>query len=152
MNLSKNLTIAEFEASPTATRLGIENKMNDEQLENARLVAEKIFQPLREYRGKPIRLNSGFRSEKLNKKIGGSTTSQHSKGQAIDVPLTAQEFHWVKDNLPFDQLIAEFPVNGNPQWVHISYSKSQQRKQVLVAKKVNGKTKYFKYKDVKDLY
>lgn len=146
MNLSKNLTVAEFEASPTATRLGIENKMNEEQLHNAQLLALKIFQPLREYRGKPIKLNSGFRSEKLNKKIGGSTTSQHSKGQAIDVPLTAEEFYWVKDNLPFDQLIWEFGTDEQPQWVHISYSQSQQRKQVLKAVKVNGKTKYLKFK------
>lgn len=146
MNLSKNLTKAEFEASPTATNLGIANVMTVAQTERAKALAENIFQPLRDRRGKSIKLNSGFRSVELNKKIGGSTTSQHCKGEAIDVPLTKDEFLWIKDNLVFDQLIYEFGNDEQPGWVHVSYSLTKNRKQVLRAVKVGGKTKYTPYK------
>lgn len=146
MNLSKNLTKAEFEASPTATQLGIVNVMTVAQTERAKALAENVFQPLRDRRGKSIKLNSGFRSVELNKKIGGSTTSQHCKGEAIDVPLTKEEFLWIKDNLVFDQLIYEFGNDEQPGWVHVSYSLTKNRKQVLRAVKVGGKTKYTPYK------
>jgi hypothetical protein len=147
MKLSKHLTVAEFIASPTATRLGISNEMKPEHLENAKIVAEKLFEPIRAFRGAPIRLNSGYRSEALNKRIGGSKTSQHMKGEAMDLPLTTSEFLWIKDNLDFDQLIWEFGTNDFPQWVHVSYNCSgKQRKQVLRAVKVNGKTKYLPFK------
>ena len=152
MNLSKHLTRAEFEFSPTAVRRGINNEMNATQIASAKLLAEKVFEPLRAFRGAPIRVNSGFRSLALNQAIGGSSkTSQHMKGEALDLPLTTSEFLWIKDNLQFDQLIAEFPRNGQPQWVHVSYKSKGNRKQVLVAKKVSGKTKYFPYKSEADL-
>jgi hypothetical protein len=90
----------------------------------------------------------------LNTAIGGSQTSQHSKGEAMDIDTASDNnklFDYIKDKLDFDQLIFEFPVNGIASWVHVSYKKSGNRKQVLVAKKVNGKTTYIPYKSDKDL-
>jgi hypothetical protein len=147
MKLSKHLSVAEFIASPTATRLGISNEMTPEHLENAKIVAEKLFEPIRGFRGAPIKLNSGYRSEALNKRIGGSKTSQHMKGEAMDLPLTASEFQFIRNNINFDQLIWEFGNDTQPQWVHVSYNCSgRQRKQVLRAVKQNGKTKYLPFK------
>jgi hypothetical protein len=90
--------------------------------------------------------------------VKGSLSSQHCTGEAIDIDMdgtditNAQIFHFIKDNLNFDQLIAEFPVNSNPAWVHVSYeSTGKQRKQILVAKKVGGATKYIAYKSDADL-
>ena len=92
----------------------------------------------------PIKINSGYRSAQLNKKIGGSTTSQHCKGEALDLHIGAKGFNFIKDKLNFDQLIWEFGNDENPQWVHVSYS-SKNRKQVLKATKKNGKTIYSNY-------
>jgi hypothetical protein len=94
----------------------------------------------------------------LNTAVGGSLSSQHCSGKAIDIDMdgtsvtNAQIFNFIKDNLNFDQLIAEFPENSNPAWVHVSYeSTGKQRKQILVAKKVGGATKYIAYKSDADL-
>jgi zinc D-Ala-D-Ala carboxypeptidase len=153
--LSQHLSIAEFEASPTATRRGISNKMPEEHLAAAKLLAEKVFEPLRAFRGKAIKINSGYRSTALNKAIGGAhkmvggkyvATSQHCLGEALDLPLTAEEFHWIKDNLVFDQLIWEFGTDQQPQWVHVSYSGKRNRKQVLKAVKQGAKTVYLPFK------
>ena len=146
MMLSKNLSKAEFEHSETAKTLGVSNVMTVQHTENAKLLAEKVFQPIRERRGSAIKINSGYRSPELNKRIGGSATSQHCKGEAVDLPLSKEEFLWVKDNLVFDQLIYEFGNDERPSWVHISYSSKKNRKQVLRAIKENGKTKYIPYK------
>ena len=152
--LSQHLTIAEFEASPTATRLNISNKMPATHLEAAKLLAEKVFEPLRKFRNAPIRINSGYRSEALNKAIGGAhrivngkytATSQHCLGEALDLPLTAAEFHFIKDNLVFDQLIWEFGTDTHPQWVHVSYKAKGNRKQILKAIKRAGKTVYLPF-------
>ena len=154
-NLSKHLSIAEFEQSSTAIRKGISNKMPAEHLEAAKLLAEKVFEPLRVFRGAPIKINSGYRSTALNKAIGGASkivngkyvaTSQHCLGEAIDLPLTGEEFHWIKDNLVFDQLIWEFGTDQQPQWVHVSYSAKRNRKQVLKAVKQGKKTVYIPFK------
>lgn len=153
--LSPNLSIAEFEASSTATRKNISNKMPADHLAAARLLAEKVFEPIRAFRGAPISINSGYRSTALNKAIGGASkivngkyvaTSQHCLGEAVDLPLTAEEFHWIKDNLEFDQLIWEFGNDSQPQWVHVSYSAKRNRKQVLKAIKQGGKTVYIPFK------
>jgi hypothetical protein len=129
-----------------------------EHLENFKKLAENVFQPIREHFGVPIHISSGYRSAALNKAVGGSASSQHCTGEAIDIDMdgtditNAQIFHFIKDNLNFDQLIAEFPVNSNPAWVHVSYeSTGKQRKQILVAKKVGGATKYIAYKSDADL-
>lgn len=136
------MTLAEFESSPTATAKGVSNSMNAAQIEAAKLLCEKVFEPIRAFVGKPIKINSGFRSAALNRAIGGSSTSQHCKGEAIDIPVSAKVFHYIKDNLVFDQLIWEFGDRNEPQWVHVSYKKSGNRKQVLRATKVGGKTSY----------
>jgi hypothetical protein len=158
MQLSKNLALSEVTRSETAKRRGISNMPTPEHIENFKKLAEKVFQPIRDHFGVPIRISSGYRSKELNTAIGGSLSSQHCQGEAIDIDMdgtsitNAQIFHFIKDNLNFDQLIAEFPENSNPAWVHVSYeSTGKQRKQILVAKKVGGATKYIPYKSDADL-
>ena len=151
MKLSENLDLSEVIRSESAKRHGISNKPTPEHIDNFKLLAEKIFQPIREHFGVPIRISSGYRSKELNAKIGGSASSQHCKGQAIDIDqdgtsiTNRQVFDFIKDNLPFDQLIYEFGDDDNPDWVHVSYSRNQQRGQILKAFKINGQTKYFPY-------
>ena len=147
--ISKHISYKEGMYSITSIRKGIDNTPNDEQLKNMELIAENIFEPLRQYVGGPIKINSFFRCPKLNTAIGGSTTSQHCKGQAIDIDDTygrmtnAEMYHWVKENLQFDQMIWEFGDDGNPAWVHISYvSPDENRNRCLKAYRENGKTKY----------
>ena len=147
--ISKHISYKEGVKSNTATRLGIENKPNEEQLKNMKLLAEKVFEPLRKEVGGPIKVNSFFRSPELNKAIGGSTKSQHCHGQAIDIDDTfgykknAEMYYFIKSELDFDQMIWEFGTDGNPDWVHVSYvSPEKNRNRCLKAYKENGKTKY----------
>ena len=147
--ISKHISDREGVYSITATRLGIKNKPNKEQLNNMKLIAEKVFEPLRSYVGGPIKINSFFRSPELNKAIGGSTKSQHCHGQAIDLDDTfgrctnAEMFEFIKKHLDFDQIIWEFGNNNNPDWVHVSYvSPDQNRKRCLKAYRENNKTNY----------
>jgi hypothetical protein len=144
MNLSAHVTLAEFENSSTATTHGINNKMNKSQIASAKLLCENVFEPLRIHLNTPIQISSGFRSLQVNKMIGGSKTSQHTKGEAMDLQIGAKGFNFIKDKLQFDQLIWEFGNDENPSWVHVSYS-SKNRKQVLKATKKNGKTIYSNY-------
>lgn len=153
MQLSENLTLAEVTRSETAKRKGVSNMPTPEHIENFKLLAAKVFQPIREHFGKPIHISSGYRSAALNKAIGGAASSQHCTGEAIDIDMdgtsitNAQIFNYIKDNLEFDQLIWEFGTKTNPDWVHVSYeSTGKQRKQILVASKVGGKTVYTPYK------
>ena len=147
--ISKHISYKEGVYSTTALRRNIENKPNEEQLANMKLIGEKIFEPLREYVGGPIKINSFFRGADLNKAIGGSTRSQHCKGQAMDIDDTfgyktnAQMYDFIKHNLDFDQMIWEFGDDDNPNWVHVSYvSPDKNRNICLKAYKQNGKTKY----------
>ena len=150
MKISPNITYAEAIHSQPAKRKGIDNTPTAKQVEVMKLTAEKIFQPLREWVGGPIKVNSFFRSAELNKAIGGSKTSQHCKGQAIDIDdvfgykTNAEMYNWVKENLDFDQMIWEFGTDMNPNWVHISYvSEEDNRNRCLKAyKDERGKTKY----------
>ena len=150
MKLSTHLDLSEVTRSESAKRNGISNMPTPEHIENFKLLAEKIFEPVREHFGVPIRISSGYRSKELNAKIGGSATSQHCKGQAVDIDMDAttitnkQVFDYIKDNLPFDQLIWELGNEDNPDWVHVSYV-LKPRKQILKAFKMNGATKYFPY-------
>lgn len=144
MNLSKHVTLAEFQDSSTATTHGINNKMNESQIASAKLLCENVFEPLRLYLNTPIKISSGFRSVQLNKMIKGSSTSQHTKGEAMDLQIGANGFFFIKTKLDFDQLIWEFGNDENPSWVHVSFS-SKNRKQVLKATKKNGKTIYSNY-------
>ena len=147
--ISKHISYIEGVRSNTATRRGIDNTPNAEQLDNMELVAEEVFEPLRAYVGGPIKINSFFRCPELNKAIGGSSKSQHCKGQAIDIDDTfgrmtnAEMYHWIKDYLDFDQMIWEFGDDDNPDWVHVSYvSPEKNRNRCLKAYREDGKTKY----------
>ena len=147
--ISKHISYKEGIHSITAIRKGIDNEPNEEQLANMKLVAEKVFEPLRIFINGPIKVNSFFRSPDLNKAIGGSTKSQHCNGQAIDIDDTygkatnADMYWWIKENLDFDQMIWEFGNNDNPDWVHISYvSPDKNRNRCLKAYREDGKTKY----------
>jgi zinc D-Ala-D-Ala carboxypeptidase len=154
MKLSKNLALSEVTRSETAKRRGISNMPTPEHIENFKLLAEKVFQPIRDHFGVPIRISSGYRSKELNTAIGGSLSSQHCQGEAIDIDMdgttvtNAEIFNYIKDNLNFDQLIWEFGTDTNPDWVHVSYDSSgKQRKQILKAKRAaGGKTTYVPYK------
>ena len=147
--ISEHISYKEGVYSVTATRLGVDNTPNDEQLTNMELVAEEVFEPLREWVGGPIKINSFFRGSELNKAIGGARKSQHMKGQAMDIDdnyghaTNAEMYHWIKDNLDFDQLIWEFGDDDNPDWVHISYvNDKDNRNRRLRAERINGKTTY----------
>ena len=147
--ISKHISYKEGVYSTTALRRDIDNTPGDDQLYFMEILANEVFEPLREYVGGPIKINSFYRSPELNKAIGGSTTSQHCKGQAMDIDDTfghmtnAQMYHWIKENLDFDQMIWEFGNNDNPNWVHISYvSEDKNRNRCLKAYKENKKTKY----------
>jgi D-alanyl-D-alanine dipeptidase len=154
MKLSENLDLGELTRSEAAKRNGISNMPTTEHIENMKKLATNIFQPIRENFGVPIFISSGYRSKELNSKIGGSSTSQHSTGEAIDIDMDGSSsgvtnkkvFDYIKDNLDFDQLIWEFGNKNNPDWVHVSYeSTGKQRKQVLRAVRVKGVTKYENY-------
>ena len=147
--ISEHISYKEGVYSITATRKGIDNTPNDEQLKNMELIADNIFEPLRSYVGGPIKINSFFRCPELNTAIGGSSKSQHCKGQAIDIDDTfdrmtnAEMYHWIKEHLDFDQMIWEFGDDDNPNWVHVSYvSKEDNRNRCLKAYKEQGKSKY----------
>jgi hypothetical protein len=145
MNLSAHVTLEEFQSSPTATTHGINNLMNESQIASAKLLCENVFEPLRIHLNIPIKISSGYRSPQLNKMIKGSLSSQHCKAEAMDIKIGAKGFNFIKDKLEFDQLIWEFGNDEEPQWVHVSYKKGRNRKQVLKATKQNGKTKYSSY-------
>ena len=147
--ISKHITYKEAIRSNTALRLNINNIPNDYEISNMVGIASNVFEPLREYVGGPIKINSMFRSEALNRAIGGSSRSQHCQGRAIDLDDTfgyktnAEMFNYIKNNLNFDQLIWEFGDDTNPDWVHVSFvSNDENRGRCLKAEKVNGKTSY----------
>ena len=147
--ISKHISYEEATYSSTANRLGIDNTPGREALKNMKLVAEAVFEPLREHFGSPIGVTSFYRCEALNRALKGSLRSSHIKGEAIDIDadiygsLSNKDiFEYIADNLEFDQLIWEFGTDDNPAWVHVSYSKDNNRMQKLVAKKLDGFTSY----------
>ena len=147
--ISKHISYKEGTNSTTAIRRGIDNTPNDEQLDNMELIAEKVFEPLREWVGGPVKINSFFRCPDLNKAIGGSRKSQHCQGQAIDIDDTykvvanSDMYNYIKNNLDFDQLIWEFGDDDNPNWLHVSYvSPEKNRNRCLKAYKEQGRSKY----------
>jgi hypothetical protein len=150
MKISKHLSLAEVTRSESAKRKGIDNTPTAEHLENFKLLADKVFEPIRAHFGVPIHISSGYRSDALNKFIKGSSSSQHCKGEAIDIDMDGGNgevtnrmvFDFIKNKLDFDQLIWEFGTDFNPDWVHVSYTKGKNRKQKLKAIRTNGKTSY----------
>ena len=156
MKLSKNFSLEELTRSATATKLGIDNKPDEEHLKNLQVVVDEIAQPLRDHFGKPVRINSGYRSPALNDAIGGSKKSQHSKGEAIDLEIDGvsnmEVAGWITENCDYDQVILEFynPAEGpNSGWVHASCKAdlSQNRKRNLIALKDGNKTVYLVTED-----
>ncbi len=147
--ISKHISNKESVYSRTAQRLNIDNTPTQQHKLNMVKIAEEVFEPLRMYVGGPIKINSFYRSPKLNKAIGGSSKSQHCQGQAIDLDDTfgratnAEMFEFIKEHLDFDQMIWEFGDDNNPNWVHVSYvSPQENRNRCLKAYKENSKTKY----------
>lgn len=154
MKLSEHLDLSEIIRSESAKRNGISNMPIEAHIANLKLLAENIFQPIRNNFRCPIHISSGYRSIELNRAVKGSATSQHCTGEAIDIDMDGSPngvtnkmvFNYIKDNLEFDQLIWEFGTNENPDWVHVSYeSTGKQRKQVLKAIRINGSTQYKTY-------
>ena len=141
MNLSPNFSLKELCKSQTAARKGLNNipdaSWEKHIVENLVELAGNILQPIRENFNIPFTPSSGYRSPALNDAIGGSKTSQHSLGQAVDIEVptvdNATLAQWIIDNLIFDQLILEFYKKGEPTsgWVHVSYKNEGNRKQIL---------------------
>ena len=159
MKLSKNLSLAEVVRSETAKRLDIDNTPLKEHIDNLKIIAEKVFQPIRDHFACPIHVSSGYRGEALNKAIKGASTSLHMTGQALDIDMDFTDvsntdiFNYIKDNLEFDTLIWEFSnEDGSPKWVHVSYREGKNRNQILEAYKepINNFTKYKIYEPRKE--
>jgi len=154
MKLSENLSLDEVIKSNTAIRRGIDNTPSEEHLENLKYVAEKVFQPIREHFGVPIYISSGYRSPELNEAIGGSPRSFHSHGMALDLDQdgrnkgvsNADVFYFIKDNLPFTELIWEFGDENNPNWVHVALAKGRENeKNTKIAQSIDNKTIYTRW-------
>jgi len=148
MKLSKNFSLKEMTKSQTALRRGIDNEPGDEQEANLQQLCEQVLQKVRDHFGKPVTVNSGYRSPELNKAIGGSTTSDHCKGMAADIEIPGISNYeiadWIKENCEFRQLILEFYTPGVPDsgWVHVSYNYEENEKKVMTALKEDGRTVY----------
>ena len=148
MNLTQNFSLAEMTKSETALRLDLPNDPEPDHLENMKALAENVLQPVRNYFGMGVKVNSAYRHPDVNKAVGGSTTSDHCKGMAADIEIpgiaNAELAEWIQNNLEFRQLILEFYTPGVPDsgWVHVSYNPADNKKQVLTAMKENGKTVY----------
>ena len=148
MNLSKHFTLAEMTFSPTAIKKGIDNTPNSQAIRNLEALCKNILEPLRAYIGGPIKVSSGYRSEVLNSLIGGSKSSQHRFGQAVDFDLgdrCAEAFKFIRENLDYDQIIWEFGNDKQPDWIHVSFSTKSNRKNALRAIRSNGRTKYIPF-------
>ena len=147
MNLSRNFSLQELIKSDTAIRKGINNNPNAEQIEKLKALCENILQPVRDHFGR-VKVTSGFRSVDLCLAIGSSSNSQHAKAEAADFEVigvdNAELADWIKDNLPYDQLIVEYYTPGEPNsgWIHCSYVADQPRASYLWAYRSEGKTKY----------
>lgn len=146
--ISEHLELAELVRSESAKRLGVSNMPTEEHLANLKILAEKVFEPIRNNFRCPIYISSGYRSHSLNNAIGGVKGSHHLKGMAIDIDMDGTDngitnkdiFDYIKNNLTFTQLINEFDYS----WVHVSYDQNNLKKETLKATKQNGRTTYTK--------
>ena len=146
MKLSPHVSLSEFEHSETAINYGIPNKMNASETQKAIDLCNFVFEPIRAHLSRPIKINSGYRSLAVNKRLGGAKNSQHCFGEAMDLDIQDRSvFDWIKDNVNFDQLIYEHGNDTAPDWIHVSYRKGRNRNQVLRAIKKAGKTVYIPY-------
>jgi len=141
MKLSENFYLNEFTVSQVAERHCYKNEPNEKQIENLRLLCVNVLQPLREKIALPIFINSGFRSFDVNVAVGGRNNSQHLEGKAADFIVPAMDLDDVLDLLKrdfhYDQMIFEFG-----RWIHVSWNGDKNRNEVLLSRKVNGKTVY----------
>ena len=149
MQLSKNFSLAEMTKSQTAIRMGMSNNPSEGEVENLRLLCERVLQPVRDHFNHTVTISSGYRNELLSRKIGSSSTSQHCAGEAADFEIFGtpnnEVSDWIKENLMWDQLILEYwkgEDEPNSGWVHCSFNTQGNRKQYLRAYKENGSTKY----------
>ena len=132
MQLTDHFHLSEFVRSETATRLGIDNSINDpEIISNIRNLCECVLEPLRAFAGCPIIINSGYRCPRLNEAVGGSRWSQHMKGEACDIRIADSAtgdrwYSWMKENLPYDQLIKELAhKSSGTVWIHVSLKRDE---------------------------
>ena len=133
--ISKHISYAEATYSQKAIDKKLDNTPNSEQLICMKLVAAKVFEPLREWYGKALTISSFFRSTTVNRAVGGAASSQHVKGQAIDIDAGSEEenekiFNYIKENLQYDQLINEYDFS----WVHVSFKATGNRNQIVIIK------------------
>ena len=148
MKLTNNFSLVEMIKSETALRHGIDNTPTVEVTENLKRLAENVLQPVREHFGKGVKVNSGYRAPEVNAAVGGSKTSDHTKGMAADIEIpgvaNADLANYIVNNLPFTQCILEFYTQGVPDsgWVHVSYDPANLKRQPLTAIKREGKTVY----------
>jgi hypothetical protein len=148
MNLTKNFTLSEMTKSETALRRGMDNTPGDAEVTNMQLLAARVLQPVRDHFTRGVKVNSGFRHPDVNAAVGGSRTSDHTRGMAADIEIPGVPNHelaeWIKSNLSYTQLILEFYTRGVPDsgWVHVSYDPANLKKQDLTAVKEGGKTVY----------
>jgi hypothetical protein len=146
--LTKNFSLAEMVKSETALRHGMENNPGPDELNNLLVLCANVLQPIRDHYQKGVKVNSGYRSPDVNAKVGGSRTSDHTRGMAADIEIpgvpNADLASYIRDNLRFTQLILEFYTPGVPDsgWVHVSYDDKDLKKQVLTATRRDGKTVY----------
>lgn len=151
MIISEHLSLSELIRSDSAKRLGVTNMPTEEHIINLKALAENIFEPIRNHFRCPIFISSGYRSAELNKALNGAKTSQHLKGEAIDIDMdgssngvtNAMVYDFITSKLDFDQVIWEHGNTENPAWVHVSFKKNgPQRHEILRAVLVDGGTKY----------
>ena len=151
MKLSNNFSLNEMTKSQTATRKGISNNPSEDHMNNLKELCVNVLQRVRDHFGRVVSVSSGYRSPALNEAIGGSPRSFHSHGMALDLDQdgrnkgvsNADVFFFIKENLPFSELIWEFGNEDNPNWVHVAIAKGRENeKKIKIAEKINGKTQY----------
>ena len=149
MWLSQHFHLSEFTNSNEAKRKGITNIPSNEAIDNLVELCENVLEPIRSNFATPVRVSSGYRSPELNVAVGGSKTSQHTSGMAADIEIMGLDncvlAEWISNNIEFDQLILEFhdhEEGPNDGWVHVSFNGRENRRQVLTAKNIDGKTVY----------
>jgi zinc D-Ala-D-Ala carboxypeptidase len=142
--MTKNFTLAEL----TKTKTGLPNALPKHLEGNLRALAENVLQPARDVLG-ALQVTSAYRSPEVNRRVGGTSKSQHVQAQAADLKYSGGNsvlFRWLVQNVEFDQIIWEFGTDSEPSWVHVSYVQGNNRKQILKAIKQNGKTKYIPFR------
>ena len=138
IKLTEHFTLAEFEASDKAKQHGISNKADTQSIVNLTALCVAVLEPLRKWYGSAVKIGSGYRCPRLNAIVGGVSNSQHTYGQAADLCIDwdiskgKRWFAYIRNNLPFDQLIWERNPKTGSYWVHVSYNAhGYNRKQII---------------------